>query len=301
MQTPKKRVDNLKKQENVKAKDCRRSWTILKSEQQLKKHEKNIKRNSKKIDLRALPCSDLLMRMQLNKENNNIDLSIPLVRLGEKEKVTYEAATIALRKAIRLNCAIQARDGHWATENAGPIFFTPLLIIILHISGAINTILAREHKKELVRYTYLHQICITKDPNTTLMLNIKGFYIEGHNTMIGLALNNVALRLLGEGPNGGQDGAMTKAWKWIRDNGGAIGIPSWGKTYLSVLGVYEWAGCNPPSPEFWLFPSFLPITQFANDVLVGENPDGNEFKHHLARVPDYLWLAEDGMKMQMYL
>ncbi|KAI3824568.1 hypothetical protein L1987_06031 [Smallanthus sonchifolius] len=29
-----------------------------------------------------------------------------------------------------------------------------------------------------------------------------------------------------------------------------------------------------------------------------ENPNGNEFKHHLARVPDYLWLAEDGMKMQ---
>ncbi|KAF5944750.1 hypothetical protein HYC85_018827 [Camellia sinensis] len=75
----------------------------------------------------ALPCSDLLMRMQLKKENNNIDLSIPPVRLGEKEEVAYEAATIALRKAIRLNCAIQARDGHWAAENAGPMFFTPPL------------------------------------------------------------------------------------------------------------------------------------------------------------------------------
>ncbi|KAI3824565.1 hypothetical protein L1987_06028 [Smallanthus sonchifolius] len=29
-----------------------------------------------------------------------------------------------------------------------------------------------------------------------------------------------------------------------------------------------------------------------------ENPYGDEFKHHLARVPDYLWIAEDGMKMQ---
>ncbi|GMP71867.1 hypothetical protein CsSME_00030118 [Camellia sinensis var. sinensis] len=28
-----------------------------------------------------------------------------------------------------------------------------------------------------------------------------------------------------------------------------------------------------------------------------ENPTGDEFKLHLARVPDYLWLAEDGMKM----
>ena len=52
--------------------------------------------------------------------------------------------------------------------------------------------------------------------------------------MIGSALSYVALRLLGEGPDGGEGGAMTKARKWILDNGGATGIPSWGKTYLSV-------------------------------------------------------------------
>lgn len=32
-----------------------------------------------------------------------------------------------------------------------------------------------------------------------------------------------------------------------------------------------------------------------------ENPNGDEFKHHLARVPDYMWLAEDGMKMQVFI
>ncbi|KAH7849502.1 hypothetical protein Vadar_018782 [Vaccinium darrowii] len=31
-----------------------------------------------------------------------------------------------------------------------------------------------------------------------------------------------------------------------------------------------------------------------------ENPNGDEFKHHLARVPDFLWIAEDGMKMQSF-
>ncbi|KAF5944748.1 hypothetical protein HYC85_018825 [Camellia sinensis] len=92
-----------------------------KSEHQLKKHEKNIKRNAKKNELGLYP---------LKKENNNIDLSIPPVRLGEKE-VTHEAATIALRKAIRLNRVIQASDGHWAAENAGPMFFTPTLVSVL--------------------------------------------------------------------------------------------------------------------------------------------------------------------------
>lgn len=30
-----------------------------------------------------------------------------------------------------------------------------------------------------------------------------------------------------------------------------------------------------------------------------EDPNGNYFKKHLARIPDYLWVAEDGMKMQV--
>ncbi|KAL6992254.1 alpha-amyrin synthase [Sarracenia purpurea var. burkii] len=376
----------------------------------VEKAQEEYKKVFKKDRARALPCADLLMRMQFKKEHKNIDLSIPPVRLGEKEEVTYEVATTALRKAVRLNRAIQARDGHWAAENAGPMFFTPPLLIILHISGAINTVLTAEHRKELMRYIYLHQ----NDDGGW------GFYIEGHSTMIGSALSYIALRLLGEGPDGGEGGAMTKARKWILDNGGATGIPSWGKTYLSVLGVYEWEGCNPLSPEFWLFPSFLPyhpakmwcycrttympmsylygrkyhgpITDlvkslrqeihpkpyeeidwnkarhecckedmyyqhtFIQDLLwdglhyvsepimklwpfnkireraiqktvkylryqaetsrymtIGcvekslqmmcwwaENPNGDEFKHHLARVPDYLWLAEDGMKMQSF-
>ncbi|XP_058208027.1 dammarenediol II synthase-like isoform X3 [Rhododendron vialii] len=368
------------------------------------------KDNSKKDRTRAPPCADLLMRMQLKKENKNIDLSIAPVRLGETEEVKYEAVTTALRKAIRLNRAIQSSDGHWPAENAGPMFFTPPLIIILYISGAINTILTAEHKKELIRYIYLHQ----NDDGGW------GFYIEGHSTMIGSALSYVALRLLGEGPYDGENGAMTKGREWILDNGGATGIPSWGKVYLSVLGVYEWAGSNPLPPEFWLFPSFFPyhpgkmwcycrtaympmsylygkkyhgpitdlvkalrqeihtkpyeeicwnkarhncckedfyyphsivqdllwdglhyltepiITRWpfnkireramqkaikymrygaesSRYITIGcvekslhmmccwaEDPNGDEFKYHLARVPDYLWLAEDGMKMQSF-
>ncbi|KAE9451857.1 hypothetical protein C3L33_16242, partial [Rhododendron williamsianum] len=79
--------------------------------------------------------------------------------------------------------------------------------------------------------------------------------------MIGSALSYVALRLLGKGPYDGENTEMERAQKWILDHGGATAIPSWGKTYLSVLGVYEWSGCNPLTPEFWLFPSFSPTIQ----------------------------------------
>ena len=53
------------------------------------------------------------------------------MRLGEKEEVTYEAVTTVVRKAVRLTRAIQAKDGHWPAENAGPLFFTPPLVCFL--------------------------------------------------------------------------------------------------------------------------------------------------------------------------
>ncbi|KAK1422787.1 hypothetical protein QVD17_18074 [Tagetes erecta] len=353
------------------------------------------------------PSADLLMRMQLIKENGIDLLSIPVVKLHENEEVSYKAATTAVKKAIRLNRAIQAHDGHWPAEFSGPMIYTPSLLIAMYISGSINTHLTKEHKKEMIRYIYNHQ---NEDGGW-------GFHIEGHSTMMGSALNYVALRLLGEGADDG-NGAVERARKWILDHGGATLIPSWGKLYLSVLGVYEWEGCNPLPPEFWLFPKALPFhpakmwcycraTYMPMSYLYGrkfhgpitdlvlqlrqeiypvpyheinwnkqrhncckedmyyphstiqdilwdslhylsepilkfwpftklrerglkravelmrynaqetryialasidknlqmmcwwaENPNGDEFKHHLARVPDYLWLAEDGMKMQ---
>lgn len=31
-----------------------------------------------------------------------------------------------------------------------------------------------------------------------------------------------------------------------------------------------------------------------------EDPNSEAYKHHLARIPDYFWVAEDGMKMQVF-
>jgi beta-amyrin synthase len=42
------------------------------------------------------------------------------------------------------------------------------------------------------------------------------------------------MRILGAGPDGGQDNACARARSWIRDHGGVTHIPSWGKTWLSV-------------------------------------------------------------------
>lgn len=60
-----------------------------------------------------------------------------------------------------------------------------------------------------------------------------GLHIEGPSTMFGTVLNYVTLRLLGEGPEGGQ-GAVEKACEWILEHGSATAITSWGKMWLSV-------------------------------------------------------------------
>ncbi|CAL5430658.1 unnamed protein product [Camellia sinensis] len=191
--------------------------------------------------------SDLLMRLQFANKNP-CEMKLSRLKVGSEEEVTKEAVETTLRKALRFYASLQAEDGHWPGDYGGPLFLMPGLVISLSIMGALNTILPQEHQLEICRYLYNHQ-------------NFNGgwgLHIEGSSTMFCTALNYVTLRLLGERMNGG-DGAMEKARKWILDHGGVTHIPSWGKFWLSVLGVYEWSGNNPLPPEIWLLPYFFPI------------------------------------------
>jgi lanosterol synthase len=81
-------------------------------------------------------------------------------------------------------------------------------------------------------------------------------HIEGQPTMFGTVMQYVSLRLLGT-PQ--EDSRLQKAQTWIKENGGATGIPSWGKFYLSILNLYSWDGFNSLFPEMWLFPKWLPV------------------------------------------
>jgi beta-amyrin synthase len=65
-----------------------------------------------------------------------------------------------------------------------------------------------------------------------------GLHIEGHSIMFSTALNYICMRILGQGPDGGQNNACARARHWIRDHGGVTHIPSWGKTWLSVGTIF---------------------------------------------------------------
>nr|QEV81984.1 oxidosqualene cyclase [Prunella vulgaris] len=204
-----------------------------------------IRQNFYKNRFQSKQSADLLMRMQLRKENPLAEIPAA-IRVKEAEEISEEANITTLRRAITFFSTIQAHDGHWPAESAGPLFFLPPLVLALYVTGAINAILSPEHQKEIKRYIYNHQ---NEDGGW-------GIHIEGHSSVFGSVLSYVALRLLGEDAD---YAPVALGRKWILDHGGAVGIPSWGKFWLTVLGVYDWEGCNPMPPEFWLLPKFSPI------------------------------------------
>ncbi|WOH12121.1 hypothetical protein DCAR_0831620 [Daucus carota subsp. sativus] len=190
--------------------------------------------------------SDLLMRIQFANENQD-RVILPRVEVKDIEDISEDKVTATLRRALSFHSTLQANDGHWPGDHYGPLIFMPGLVITLSITGGLNAILSEEHKREICRYFYNHQ---NSDGGW-------GLHIEGPNTMVVTVLNYVSLRLLGEGANDGQ-GAMEKARQWILDHGGATSVSSWGKIWLSILGVFEWSGNNPVQPEIWMLPYILP-------------------------------------------
>ncbi len=149
----------------------------------------------------------------------------------------------ALMKGWHFYSQLQTSDGNWTGDYGGPHFLLPGLIIVSHIT---ETSFSAVHHALMQRYMLNHQ---NEDGGW-------GMHIEGHSTLFGTILQYVALRILGMKADAPE---MQKARVWIHQHGGATGIPSWGKFYLSALSVYEWEGCNTLIPEMWLLPETLPF------------------------------------------
>ncbi|XP_024031865.1 lupeol synthase isoform X3 [Morus notabilis] len=204
----------------------------------------NFYRNRHKVK----PCSDHIWRLQMLREKN-FKQTIPKLKIEDGVEITYEAADAAMKRSINFWSALQSPHGQWPAENAGVMFYIPPMVFCLYISGTLDSVINEHHKREMLWYMYCHQ---NEDGGW-------GLHIEGPSMMMCTVLNYLAMRILGEGPDGGLDNACARARKWILDNGGAMGSGSWGKTWMAILGVYEWDGCNPMPPEFWFYPSVVPL------------------------------------------
>jgi len=149
----------------------------------------------------------------------------------------------AVIKGINYFSFLQSDDGHWPGDYGGPLFLLPGLLIASYLS---NTPFPKAHRELMKVYLLNHQ---NQDGGW-------GLHIEGQSTMLGTVLQYVSLRILGIEKDHER---LAKARGWIKNNGGATGIPSWGKFYLAILNCYDWDGFNSLFPEMWLFPKWLPV------------------------------------------
>jgi lanosterol synthase len=84
-----------------------------------------------------------------------------------------------------------------------------------------------------------------------------GMHPESGPYVFFTAVSYVALRLLGVPAS---DPMLERARAFLRGvEGGVLGIPSWGKFWLALIGLYGWEGVNPIPPEIFLLPSWAPI------------------------------------------
>lgn len=91
---------------------------------------------------------------------------IPPVKVDGSEKITFKTATNALRRGVHFFSALQASDGHWPAENAGPLFFLPPLVRVLF---AVSKSSYRRIKK--------FNFAVGRNENLTVSTNKFGFVI----------------------------------------------------------------------------------------------------------------------------
>ncbi|MCD2452608.1 terpene cyclase/mutase family protein [Methylicorpusculum oleiharenae] len=164
-------------------------------------------------------------------------------QIPQSENPEVQNVIDAVIKGINYYSYLQTEAGNWPGDYGGPLFLLPGLLIAAYIS---ETPFPKAHQEMMKIYILNHQ---NKDAGW-------GMHIEGESTMFGTVMQYVSLRILGVDK---QHEQLVKARTWIKINGGATGIPSWGKFYLSIMNLYDWQGFNSLFPEMWLFPKWLPV------------------------------------------
>ena len=148
----------------------------------------------------------------------------------------------ALDKSVRALVAEQAEDGSFE----GEVVWCPMLAAQYVLAMyAMGRPLASERRANLLRHF----------EDTRLPGGSWGLHELSKPYLFVTILVYVAARLLGVEKH---DPLLARAYEFIRAEGGAAQVPSWGKLWLAIAGLYEWNGVSPVPPEAWLLPEWLP-------------------------------------------
>jgi len=156
-----------------------------------------------------------------------------------------EAPADSLSRAVSHLASLQQPDGCWE----GEVVWNPMLLsqyVIVHrIAGSPPF-------REAERARMIRHFEVTRTPEGGW-----GMHPDSGPYVFFTTMAYVALRLLGVPAD---DPLAARARAWIHAQpGGVPAIPTWGKVWLSLSGLYGWEGVNPVPPEIFLLPEALPL------------------------------------------
>ena len=155
---------------------------------------------------------------------------------------TTDALSAAIERAGWHLRSIQRPDG----AVVGEVIWCPMLAaqwVLFHY--AIGRSIAPEQARRLTRYFELQQ-----QPDGAF-----GLHEESHGYLFTTVLCYTALRLLGHDL---RHPVVSKAHDWLTGKN-VTEIPTWGKMWLALVGLYDWRGVPPTPPELWLLPAESPV------------------------------------------
>ena len=162
--------------------------------------------------------------------------SDPPSDLGTRARSAYD-------KALRQLASGASPKGSFA----GECIWNPMLpcqyVILCHIIGHEIP----ELRKQRIRLALERQV--REDGGW-------GMHPDSPSYLFHTTLGYVALRLLGIPAD---DPLCARAHAWIAAHGGPYAIPTWGRVWLAMLGLYPWRTVQPIVPELWLLPDASPL------------------------------------------
>jgi 2,3-oxidosqualene cyclase len=149
-----------------------------------------------------------------------------------------------LAKGIATLKALQRPDGSFE----GEVAWCPMILAqYVILCGFLRRPISEADRAGMVRH-----FAATRRPDGGW-----GLHAEAPSYVFVTTLAYVALRLVGLSADAPLT-AGARRWLQLQPNG-VLGIPSWGKFWLAMAGLYDYAGMNPCPPELFLLPVRSPV------------------------------------------